>query len=58
MIVEVIRADITEEEREKILNRVAILSGILLKGIMENGISPNNRYVEQLKKEYEEKVDD
>lgn len=53
MIVEVIRANITEEEREKILNRVAILSGILLKGIMENGISPNNRYLAQIKKEYE-----
>lgn len=55
MIVEVIRADITEEEREKILNRVAILSGILLKEIKENGISPDNKHLEKIKRRHQEK---
>lgn len=35
MVVEVIRADITDEEREEILRRASIIAGVLLRGIKE-----------------------
>lgn len=47
VVVEVIRADITDEEREEILRRASIIAGVLLRGIKEKGVkhtyeNPNN----------------
>ena len=35
MIIEIIRPDITEEERQKVLKRIEYLAGLMLKGIRE-----------------------
>lgn len=39
MVIEVVRANITEEERQKRLNRISVLSGILVQGIIEKNQS-------------------
>ena len=38
MVVEVIRADITDEERKEVLRRASIIAGELLKGIKEREV--------------------
>lgn len=35
LIIEVVRATITDEERQKRLNRISFLAGVLVKGIVE-----------------------
>lgn len=38
MVVEVIRADITDAELEEVLRQASIIAGVLLRGIKEKGV--------------------